>query len=358
MKKQAYKSHSWLAVFAFIPLLLISVSGSILVFKLEIDRALMPEATMVGAQQGAQRMQYDALLERVNAHFPKHTIGTWEVFDNGVRADALYLIELGTYDWSKVYVNQYTGDILSKPVGLTDDITDWLVEFHYTFLLHESGMLIGAVFALIMLLLAVTGLIMHRKVYALIARFKWKKAKAAVFSDLHKLVGVVSSPVLLLLAATGLYWNIMAFIHEVEDHAHHANYVVTEPSRGAGVSLDKLVSETRQQVTDISISYISFAYEPDKNIALYGSVPTAHTFDSNYTSGAMFDPESGELVVAWDGRDASAAAKVIDSFRHIHFGVFGGMTTRIIWALVGLMPLLLAFTGLYLWAKRRRKKRR
>lgn len=356
MKKNAYKLHSFLAIFAFIPLLLISVSGSILVFKLEIDRFLMPKATTVN-HTGEPRLSYDEILAKVNASFPDYFVGTWELFDDGTRADAIYLIKENTFDWSKVYLNQYTGEVISQPVGLTDDITDWLVEFHYTFLLHSYGMVIGAVFALVLLILAITGLIMHRKVYALLMRLKWKKARTALYSDVHKLVGVLSSPVLLLLAITGLYWNIAAYLHEVEEHAHHENHVVTSPTYASNLSIDDLVSFAEEEVSGLEVTYIAFAFEPEANIALYGKVPTVQPFDSNYASGAMFHSESGELIATWDGRETGFVTQLIDSFRHIHFGVFGGRITQVIWAIVGLMPLLLAFTGIYLWAKRRRKKR-
>lgn len=356
MKKNAYRLHSWLAIFAFIPLLLISVSGSILVFKLEIDRLLMPTAIMVN-HDSEPRLEYDTLLASVDAAFPEYFVGTWEIFDDGVRADAVYLIKANTFDWHKVYLNQYTGEMLSQPVGLTDDITDWLVEFHYTFLLHSWGMVIGAVFALVMLLLAITGLIMHRKVYALILRMRWGKAKAALYSDVHKLVGVISSPVLLLLAITGLYWNIAAYLHEVAEHEHHESHVLSSPTISAELSVDALVASAEQAVDGLEVTYIAFAFEPEANIAIYGKVPTAQPFDSNYASGAMFKPNTGALVTTWDGRTAGFVTQLVDSFRHIHFGVFGGRVTQIIWAIVGMMPLILAFTGVYLWTKRRKRKR-
>ena len=43
MRKTLFKIHSWLALAAMLPLLLISITGAILVFKSEIDGWLMPQ---------------------------------------------------------------------------------------------------------------------------------------------------------------------------------------------------------------------------------------------------------------------------------------------------------------------------
>ena len=45
-----------------------------------------------------------------------------------------------------------------------------------------------------------------------------------------------------------------------------------------------------------------------------------------------------------------------DSFRKLHFGYFLGLPSKILWCILGLSPVILACTGLYLYWFRRRKK--
>lgn len=43
MKKKLHQWHSYCALIAMLPLFLISITGSILVFKVELDTLLMPD---------------------------------------------------------------------------------------------------------------------------------------------------------------------------------------------------------------------------------------------------------------------------------------------------------------------------
>ena len=51
MRKTLFKIHSWIALIAIIPLIVISITGSVLVFKSEIDGLLMPESHFVISTQ-------------------------------------------------------------------------------------------------------------------------------------------------------------------------------------------------------------------------------------------------------------------------------------------------------------------
>ena len=141
-----------------IPILVISITGSILVFKPEIDRWLMPKSAKL-IDIADQRQPLDILLTKIAIQLPEYEMGTWEIMSDGETADAIYVINRGTFDWYKVYFNPYTAKTLSQPVPLDHYITDWLVELHYTFLLHESGIFFGIVFSLALLFLGISGLI-------------------------------------------------------------------------------------------------------------------------------------------------------------------------------------------------------
>jgi uncharacterized iron-regulated membrane protein len=57
MRKKLYKWHSIGALFAMLPLLLISLTGSILVFKVELDTFLMPDKMQVSSDDTASNME-------------------------------------------------------------------------------------------------------------------------------------------------------------------------------------------------------------------------------------------------------------------------------------------------------------
>ena len=66
MRKKLYKWHSLSALIALVPILIVSITGSILVFKVEIDTWLMPNKMTVKVDGTAQRLSLDVLIDKVN----------------------------------------------------------------------------------------------------------------------------------------------------------------------------------------------------------------------------------------------------------------------------------------------------
>ena len=355
MRKKIFKWHSVSALIAMLPLFIISITGSILVFKVEVDYLLMPEKTMVDVSDSTPRLPIDTLIESVNQAHPEYVVGSWEIFDNKVRADTAYLIEKGTDEWHKLYINQYTGEVLAAPVDVSHYLTDWLLDLHYKFLLNTSGATVGAVVAILFLFLGGSGIYLYRNFWKHFFTLRVDKARRIFFSDIHKMIGIVSSPIILILAFTGGYWNISEVVHEVTEHAFEEHYLIEKPLYNTALSIQALLDGQTQHIKDFKATYLVLPFEPELPITFYGEVNSANPLHSEYASTLTYDVQSGELLQIADVRTSPTLHVVVDSFRKLHFGYFGGLTTKIIWCVIGLSPVFLAFTGLYLYLVRSRR---
>lgn len=356
MKKKLHQWHSYSALIAIFPLFLISITGSILVFKVELDTLLMPEKMTIDSSSPTTRVSLDNLMTLVKSHYPNHEIGSWEIFTDHQRTDTAYLIEHNTNQWSKLYLNQYTGDILSTPVGLSDNLTDWLLDLHFKLLLEENGIFLGAIVSCLLLFLGISGIVLYRKFWLYFFTLRLKAATRIIFSDIHKMVGIVSSPVIIILAFTGAYWNIAEVAHEIEDHIIKTPHTVTQPLHSPKVSIQTLYENTASTINDFEATYLLMPYEPTMHITFYGKLNTTNPLNSNYASSINYDKITGQLVNFEDVRKADSLHVIIDSFRKLHFGHFAGLTSKILWCILGLSPVILACTGLYLFWHRRHKR--
>ncbi|WP_220754098.1 PepSY domain-containing protein [Shewanella sp. KT0246] len=356
MRKTLFKWHSYGALIAMLPLLIISITGSILVFKVEIDSLLRPAHMVVEADNTTERVSLDTLMQTTLDANPEYELGGWELFDDKQRSDAGYLIKRGTEDWEKIYINQYTGELLSQSQPMGHYITDWLLELHYTFLLEVKGAWVGFAAALIMLFLGISGIILYRRFWAKLFTMRIKAVRRILFSDIHKFIGILSSPILLIMAFTGGYWNIAGILHEINEHGDSGHVYITAPLHSPDISFETLRIQSSKEIPTYQAGYLAMPHEPDRNITFYGAVETNNPLNSEYSSIVSFDKTSGELVQKQDIRDAGFLMVFLDSFRKLHFGYFGGLITRIIWCFVGLMPVILGFTGLYLYWSRRQQK--
>ena len=359
MRKTLFKWHSYFALIAMIPVLVISITGSLLVFKVEIDSLLRPHHMVVEPNQNAQRQSLDTLMNKVSGQHSDYALAGWELFDDGSRSDTAYVIKKGTDTWYKLYLDQYQGTLLSQPQPMEHYITDWLLELHYSFLLNFSGTVIGATFGLIMLFLGVSGIILYRNFWRKLFTFRFKAAMRIWLSDLHKMVGIIASPVFILIAFTGVYWNISIISHEVLEHGFEEEHVLmTSAYHSNSISFEALRLDASEQIKSFEATYLAIPNEPDMQITFFGEVDTHNPFISQYASMVTYDKTSGQLVTAYDIRDASIWALIDDSTRKLHFGYFAGIWSKIVWCIIGLSPLILAISGLVMYLLRTRKQGR
>jgi len=355
MKKKLHQWHSYSALIAMIPLFLISITGSILVFKVELDTLLMPEKMSIPYDSPSTRISLDTLMATVKRTYPEHEIGSWEIFTDHQRTDTAYIIAHQTNEWSKLYLNQYTGELLSDPVGLSDNLTDWLLDLHFKLLLDANGIFLGALVSMLLLFLGISGIILYRKFWLYFFTLRVKAATRIFFSDIHKMIGIASSPIIIILAFTGAYWNIAEVIHEVEEHVIKTPHIVTKSLHNQDISLQTLYEKTSTTINDFEATYLLMPYDPEMHITFYGKLNTSNPLNSNYASSINYDKNSAEVVSSQDVRNASVVHVVVDSFRKLHFGHFAGLTSKLIWCILGLSPIILACTGLYLFWFRNRQ---
>lgn len=362
MRKILFKWHSVAALVALIPLMVIAITGSILVFKVEIDTLLMPEHMTVAVEDDQSRVSLNALIANIESEHAEYLMGSWELFhaekdENVSRADTAYLISKESGYWYKTYIDQYSGKLLSQPVPVEHDITDWLLSLHYTFLLDFTGTVLGSIFAVILLFLAISGIILYREFWKKLFTLRIRAAKRIFYSDIHKLFGIVSSPILLILAITGGYYNIAAVVHEVEEHIE-PHPLLTKPLYSPNIDFQQLLDKTSDDLKGYRATYFTFPFEPELHITFYGEVPTTNPLTSEYASMLTYSRDSGQLMSSYDIRTAPSINVVVDTFRKLHFGYFGGLTSKVIWSVLGLTPLWLSLTGLYFyWFRKIRKSR-
>ncbi|ENO00538.1 MULTISPECIES: PepSY-associated TM helix domain-containing protein [Pseudoalteromonas] len=362
MRKTLFKIHSWVALIALIPLLVISITGSVLVFKSEIDGLLMPDSHFV-VQQQANRLPIDTLITKTQKTYPEYVVGSWEIFNDDT-ADRVYLIKRGTEDWYKFHLDQYTGNILSEPVGTSHYFTDWFLDLHYTFLLNDlkslpgqTGTVLGFFFAVFFLVLGITGLIIYRKFWQRLFSVRWRATLQIVLSDIHKMTGVIGSPIIIILAITGGYFNGAVWYHEVIEHAEEEHFVLTKNLYNEEVSFQHVLDDSQKQIPSFNGTFLVMPLEPNENITLFGEVDTSNPLASEYANTVTYNKLTGEHMANWDIREVGVGWQVIDSFRKLHFGYFAGLISKIIWCVIGLSPVWLGGTGFYLWFTRRKRKK-
>lgn len=358
MRKRLWQLHSWLGLVAGLGLLVIGLSGSLLVFHEELEALLNPELVLVEPSP-AGRLPLDTLLAHAQRQLPDHEITGWlPRYEASAAADVLYVIRRGDKEWLVATLDPYTGRLLASPRLGTTTLTGWLIDLHYAFFADHAGMLAAAVFGLLLLALGVTGVWLYRDFWKNFFTLRWRRGARILFSDLHKFVGITTVTFNLVLGFTGAYWN---FTHVVGEWlaGEHEQKKIEQRLYAPTLSLDAVARDAAQRLPGFRGNFISLPSDPAApTVTLWGAVEPHGWLTSPYGSTVVYDARTGAHQSTHDLRAAGVWARIVDSFRPLHFGDFGGLPVKLLWALGGLAPGALALTGFAIWRQRRAATKR
>lgn len=353
--KTLWKWHAWLGLVAGLPLLVIALSGSVLVFKDELNAVLVPQEVLVTPSSGGEELGLEERLAVLQEQLPDHEVTGWAFYDAAERADFVYVIERGDSEWLHVFQDPYTGELLSRPARTESKITGWVLMLHYTFLGGHIGMAVCGVLAVLLCLLGITGILIYRRFWVGFLTFRWRTSLRLLSGNLHKRVGLVSAPVLLLLGLTGGWWNIAHVVEEIRHGVAGEEHepVVTKRLYASDLPLDRLAGVATRRLPGFQINYLSFPWQEGGAVRFFGSFADDHPLRSPYHSTVSFDAATGEPLGHQHIGDTSLWQQTYDTFGPLHYGTFGGLATRILWCVLGSAPAFLALSGFVVWWKRR-----
>lgn len=354
MRKRLWQLHSWFGLIAGLGLLVIGLTGSLLVFRDQVEALFSPALIRV-ARPDAPRLPLDTLLAHAQAQLPDHEITGWTLREPAERdyADFLYVIGHGSDQWQVATLDPTTGRVLATPRAYTATLTGWLLALHYEFLADHVGLAVAGLFAGLLCALGITGVWLYRDFWKNVFTLRWGRGARILFSDLHKFTGITTVAFNLLLGFTGAYWNLTHVIGEA------INGEPPQPKMErrlypASLSLDALVADAEQRLPGFTPHFISLPSAPALGITLWGAVEPRSPLRSAYGSTVGYDATTLAHTTTSDLRSASIWTQVLDSFHPLHFGTFGGLPVKILWCLGGLAPGVLAVSGFFIWRLRHR----
>ena len=356
--------HRVLGLVAAAGLFISGLSGSALVFRSEIDSALNPE--LLSVVPGSSRASLQSIVDEVQREFPSDTIARIRMPH---ARDGSYEIWLGAAPSRYVYADPYSGAILGAREP-TEFLTGWLFLLHSQLLAGEAGKQVAGSGALILILLAVTGLVVwwpRRAPWR--AWWQWRASLtvehrhgvARTTHDLHRVVGFYGSIFLLLAGVTGAsliftrsferaaYW--VTFSRPAS--ADEATGALLPASGRAPLPLDSLLRIAEREQPGGAISYLYF---PSVSEGAFGVRKRLRGEDHpNGKSFVYLDPTDGRVLSMANGARAPRGARLYSILYPIHIGVIGGVWTRVVVVVVGLALATLPVTGVAMWWRRKRR---
>ena len=207
LRKAIFQIHLWTGIGLGLYVLLMSVTGSALVFRREIARALARD-THIAAGPGT-RMSEDQLKQVAGRAYPDYEVSHVWLRKNPDQAVEIWLERRGKR--MERLFNPYTGADLGDSLRIGFRFVLWLVDLHDNLLGGQTGRLINAAGGIFTLLLGLTGAIIWWPgidTWIRSLSFRWKTNPKGFNWTLHSALGFWTFLFFFMWAISGIYLSI------------------------------------------------------------------------------------------------------------------------------------------------------
>jgi uncharacterized iron-regulated membrane protein len=317
LRKALFQIHLWTGIGLGIYVLLISVSGSAIVFRNELYKVLWPGPKAVAIS--GPKLPHDALKAAIERAWPKYDVSY--IWENKKPEQAIEVWikkkdEHNAKNEGRLF-DPYTGRDVgpSKPASIT--LLAWFSDLHTNLLGGRIGREINGLLSIFVVIMSVTGLIIWwpgmgrlRRSLTIDFRANWKRLNW----DLHSVVGLWMFAFVFIWGVTGIY---LVFPTPFQVAVGHFT----------PLQLYKPVTDSELKAPVLSAPIIAVAD------AVTNSAPAPVRPRRPRPRGTK-----GDIFLRW--------------FYYLHFGNFGDWQVKALWVILGLVPPFLFATGAIMWWNR------
>jgi uncharacterized iron-regulated membrane protein len=344
MRRAVFVAHQYLGLTLGLVLAVICVSGSMLVVA-ENGISGYRDYPMQRVAVRSAHVSLEVLVERVERAYPRTAISQilFSCTPNCTYAASLDEPAGKRLD---VLVDPYTGAIVKSAVW-EDSLAGKLFALHAELLMGERGALLCAYCGIAFSLLALTGLLLWPGWRNAVAGFRMRLRSGTrrFHFDVHKVTGIIAVVFLVVVALTGAGRVLLPAPLPAASAPH-----VAEHRRA--LSLDALVAKANGALAGRLIA-IWLPAHPGDPLTVRKAVPG--DADPYGFSFVTIDPYTGRITSVFDIAKEPLRSRIYTWLYPLHIGSLGGAPLRWVYAILGLAPVVLFYSGFALWLDQLRR---
>ncbi len=335
--------HRYAGLAASFFVVVLGVTGALLAFEDEIDRALNPHLSFVIPQ--GTHLPWTDLAERAAAHYPGYNAVGMLL---PARADLSLDVQLHNA-WTRkniaVAVNPYTGEILGDSEH-SNRFMEYVRRMHTGLMLGGPGEALVTFTGLLLVVLAISGVRL------------WLRRRRYLSPDsaLHSTLGAYAAMFVFLFGITalrpvplGLVWS---------PPWKNGLPKVSAPQGASRLTAEEFIAAAEKALPGTRAVTVGRAGPGDDSpVGVSLRFPEDHT--SMGKSLALLNPYTAQVLAKVNTREMTPLAKYAWLWNwEIHTGQIFGRPSQIVAAALSAGMPLLAITGFLVWWNRRRRVRR
>ncbi|MFN4362186.1 MAG: PepSY-associated TM helix domain-containing protein [Hylemonella sp.] len=362
MKSQTIRTwslvHKWSSLVCTVFMLLLCLTGLPLIFHHEIEHFSADAITTEALPEDTPRRNLDEVVARAREQFP----GKYVMYMSQEEDDKTFwyvslatkLTEREVFDFA--IIDARTGASLKAP-DFYSGFMYWMTRLHIDLFMGLPGMLFLGFMGLLLVVAIVSGIVlyapfMQKLSYGQVRRDKSTRVR---WLDLHNLLGITTLAWALVVGLTGV---INTLEEPIVNHwrEHHLQPLLARsgqgdpPPQASFVSLDAAVRQAEAAHPDMTLSFIAFpgvlgGTSQHYTIYLQGKTPLTSKVYNPVLVDVRTGESAGMIPQPW-------YVQALHLSQPLHFGDYGGMPMKILWALLDLITIVVLGSGLYLWLRK------
>ena len=358
--------HRWSSLVCTAFLLMLCLTGLPLIFHDEIDYLTegqpafgMPGVGSSGTAAGL--LTLDEMMRRALANRPGE-VPLFMAFDNDQPSMTITTGPRPDSPGSDMTIQSFdrsTGELIGAVAESDGGVMHFLLQLHTDMFLGLPGMLFLGAMGFLFAIALVSGVVLYapfmRKLdFGAVRKDRSTRVK---WLDLHNLLGIVVLAWMLVVGLTGVINALATPIEDLWQANELADMTREYDGREAldssrYGSLDRAMARAREVLPGNNPQFIAFpggTFSSKHHYAVFFQGDTPLT--ERLLTPALIDAETGTFT---DARPMPWYYQALSLSRPLHFGDYGGLPLKILWAALTLFTIVVLGSGLYLWAARAR----
>lgn len=363
MNKKMWALHNWVGLYAGIVIAVLSITGVVALFKIEIDEALNKDLFTV--QPRSKRVDLTPLIDSLKTVHGGKNLSYVRVHTGDTDSwSTMFFLRNSTLNikqW-EIFMDPYTGKILGER-DIYKSIGFFLRNIHVRLYDNLFGRQIVGLAGIALLISTITGFwiyggFMKRQFFGAIR----KKNLRIRMADYHKLIGITTLLFNLMIAITGAWLGLQGYLQPVIVGSRPGVYKVAEKpissEEDAALSIDfeEVYTKTRTAFPELIPHMMRPSSDGSRKVTVYGTVP--RTAFERHTFTITFDKSTSQELHRYDIRKASLSDKLFYIQESLHFGDFGGFVLKLLYAFFGTTSGFLALSGFIVYLQRTERERK
>lgn len=342
-----YKTHKWCGLFVALHFVLLSLTGSLLLFREEITGESHEHGAVPALE--AQKILDHTLMISPTSRPLSLTLKNEDVIEMrlGVNDSPLYRESHRFYFSPQGQSVEFSSQ---KP-----DWFDWVLRLHRELLLGSKGKIYIGLIGILYSFTLLSGFLIYGPFHKKLGFGEIRRhSSRTLSSDLHKYLGIVCLSWGLIIGISGAFLGLSSTLIKLFQYQELQYLVQKYPTvpQEPWASLDKIMEEAQKAIPHGVFEFLAFPntqFSPPGHflVLFHGNT----SFTEKLVDLVVVDSVTGEVT---DVRPLPWYLKFTLLSEPLHFGNYGGLALKVVWSILNLASLALPVLGILMWRRKRK----